>query len=47
MHFSFQNVPENLGPMLNPFVTKKFISQSGKVLLKVGKTEIDYNSSFR
>ena len=42
-----QNVPEQFSAILDPFLVRGTMSSQGQLLLRVGKTEIEYNSSFR
>lgn len=42
-----QNVPEQFSAILDPFLVRATMSSQGQLLLRVGKTEIEYNSSFR
>lgn len=42
-----QDVQEQLSSQLEPFLVKQLEVKDGHMLLRVGKTEIEYNPSFR
>jgi dynein heavy chain len=42
-----QNVGESLDPSLAPILSKAFVKQGGRLLLKLGDKEIEYNPEFR
>ena len=42
-----ENVEENLDPALEPVLTKAVFKQSGRLLIRLGETDVDYNTDFR
>ncbi len=47
-YIMYQGVPEELSSVLDPFLQTNFSDNSGdKNFIKIGKTEFEYNPSFR
>jgi dynein heavy chain len=42
-----ENVEETLDPALEPVLTKAVFKQSGRLLIRLGETDVDYNTDFR
>lgn len=46
-YFFKQEVGEELDPALRPIVMQETVRRGGQVVMKLGDTEIEYNSNFR